>query len=591
MTGKLTDSRLASLGAVSLQEAFNAYRSEFEEITARAKVRFQKRQWQQMRTDASQRLDLYKKVVDRAESHIRDLLETRIHDKLVWTGIKAVYSTSISGRDDWELAETFFNSITRRIFATVGVDPNIEFVTTDFESPPTQAASQVFQTYQGFSSTQALIQNIFSRYSSMDTFEDMDHDASWVAGEIETHLERMGLQGGLDRAEMVDRVFYRGMGAYMVGRLYAGSVMVPLAIALLNTPDGIKADGVLLEEDKISILFSFTRSYFHVEVRRPYDLVQFLKSILPRKRISELYISTGFNKHGKTVLYRELLDHLEHAPHDRFEISKGVPGMVMIVFNMAQDDLVLKLIRDRFAMPKKVSRRNVVENYELVFRNDRAGRLVDAQAFEHLIFDQSRFSPELLDELTREAANTVIIEEGKVVIDFAYVERRVTPLNLYLEEADGEAVRRVIMDYGTAIKDLAVSNIFPGDILLKNFGVTRHGRVVFYDYDELCPLTSCNFRALPESSNYDDELSDEPWFYVGENDIFPEEFRRFTGLPKPLLDLFMEYHGDIFTVDFWQERQAAIEAGDFSHIFPYERNGQERRMVSPAEAGVEPLPE
>jgi isocitrate dehydrogenase kinase/phosphatase len=236
---------------------------------------------------------------------------------------------------------------------------------------------------------------------------------------------------------------------------------------------------------------------------------------------------------------------------------------------MPRDDLVFKLIRDRFDSPKNTSRQEVMEKYEMVFRHDRAGRLVDAQAFEHLKFETCCFSAQLLDELVQTAAQTVRFEKDQIIVNHAYVERRVTPLDLYLATADDAAARRIVIDWGYAIKDLAVSNIFPGDILLKNFGVTRHGRVVFYDYDELCPLTSCHIKKIPQSSGYEDEMDAEPWFYVDENDVFPEEFRRFLGLPGPLQEVFLAHHADLLEVDFWLNAQHAIQAGEFPHIFPY----------------------
>ncbi|MBW2408891.1 MAG: bifunctional isocitrate dehydrogenase kinase/phosphatase, partial [Deltaproteobacteria bacterium] len=490
MSKKKNNSDIENMGALEILEAFTAYRREFEAITRQAQIRFKNRDWHAMRADAARRLDLYKTVIDRIEADIRQMLADQSQNKAIWGSIKAAYSGLIAKRNDWELAETFFNSITRRLFATIGVDPKIEFVDTDFATPPLPTGKEVYRTYDGTVSIEEMVRNILGNSAIADEFQDIQHDTQWVSENIRTRLRNRGLSSEIERVDVVDNAFYRGMGAYIVGRFYVDSVLIPMALALLNPPGGIRVDGVLLEEDEISILFSFTRSYFHVDVKRPYDLVQFLSSLLPRKRIAELYITTGFNKHGKTELYRELLDHMTECSLDQFEISRGARGMVMIVFNMPRDDIVFKLIRDHFATPKKSTRQDVMDKYDLVFKHDRAGRLVDAQAFEHLKFDECCFAPELLIELQREAGQTVRFENGNVIVDHAYVERRVTPLNIYLEEADEEACRKVVYDFGCAIKDLAVSNIFPGDILLKNFGVTRHGRVVFYDYDELCPLTS-----------------------------------------------------------------------------------------------------
>ena len=470
------------------------------------------------------------------------------------------------------MAETFFNSTTRRIFSTVGVNSSIEFVNSDFDLPPGEAVSRCFATLVNQLPNADLIKRVLAEYPYLTHFQDLEYDARQAAGKIKTALEALDAPGKIDRIQFVRTLFYRGMGAYIVGRITVGMTRIPLAIALLNSPDGIQIDAVLLNEDDLSILFSFTRSHFHVDVDRPYDLIQFLKSLLPLKRIAELYIAIGFHKHGKTELYRELLDHLSVCYEDRFDVSPGQRGMVMIVFNMPNDDLVFKLIRDSFDSPKRTTRREVMEKYDLVFMHDRAGRLVDAQAFEFLKFDGGCFSDRLLDGLKQGAGSTVTIAEDSIIVRHAYVERRVTPLDLFLKQAgEAEAVSAVI-DWGNAIKDLAVSNIFPGDILLKNFGVTRLGRVVFYDYDELCSLTSCNFRKLPPPSVDEDEMAAEPWYYVDENDVFPEELRDFTGLSGVLKEVFLTHHADLFEVDFWQQTQDKIRAGELPHIYPYSEN-------------------
>ncbi|UCF91088.1 MAG: bifunctional isocitrate dehydrogenase kinase/phosphatase [Desulfobacterales bacterium] len=584
MHPKLTDSRLGNVGARAIHAGFITYRTRFKEITRRAETRFKKRDWHGMQADAGERLDLYPTVVDRIETEIRRLLGDRLSDRLVWASLKAVYSSLLDNHEDWELAETFFNSVTRRIFATIGVDPQIEFVSTDFETPPTPATSKAYRSYGGGGTLVDLIRDVLADCPLRDDFQDVRRDVGLAAAAVEAHISGLGPAAVVERVDTAENVFYRGKGAYIIGRLHNGALMVPLVMALLNTPDGIVIDSVLLEEDDVSVLFSFARSYFHVEVDRPYDLIRFLKTIIPKKRVAELYISTGFNKHGKTELYRDFLHHLTVCQNDRFEIARGQRGMVMIVFNMPNDDLVFKLIRDRFDTPKKTTRQEVMEKYDLVFKHDRAGRLVDAQAFEQLKFNACSFSPPLLEELQRHTPHTVRSNEDHVIIDHAYVERRVIPLDLYLQEADEAAARRAVIDFGHAIKDLAVSNIFPGDLLLKNFGVTRHGRVVFYDYDELCLLTSCNFRKLPRAARDENELAAEPWFYIDENDVFPEEFRNFLGLPRGLRDVFMAHHSDLLDVDFWRRAQDAIKAGELPFIFPYPRRRQLQKLKNSGHA-------
>jgi isocitrate dehydrogenase kinase/phosphatase len=565
---------LANLTAHAINQAFDVYQKRYTAITQRAGIRFAQRDWRGMQADARERLDLYKKVVDETVAQVKELLGDQGTDTRVWAKTKVVYSSFVAKLNLWELAETFFNSITRRIFATVGVNPQIEFVDTCSRTQPVQIGHPVYRSYDSPRTTAALIETILSDYDFSMAYEDLRRDAQLVAAKIEDHLNTAGSSSAIRQAHMVTSVLYRGKGAYLVGRFFSDADQFALVLALLNTPGGIVVDAVLLHEDEVSILFSFTRSYFHVDVKRPAELVGFLKSIMPQKRIAELYIAIGYNKHGKSELYCDLLQHLASS-NEKFEIAEGETGMVMEVFTMPDYDVVFKVIKDQFSSTKRTTREEVMAKYDLVFKHDRAGRLVDAQEFEHLKFDRSRFSKELLDRLESLAAKGVKVDENHVVIKHVYVERRVTPLNLYLHEVEKTTARAAVVDYGRAIKDMAATNIFPGDMLLKNFGVTRHGRVVFYDYDELSLLSECNFRKIPQPRSHYQELSDEPWFTVGENDIFPEELEYFLGLKGELKALFVEEHSDLFEADFWHQIQVRINAGGIIDIFPYE---QRRRL-------------
>ena len=574
MSQNLTTDNLGNRTAHAINQAFGVYQKRYTAITQLAAMKFAQRDWRGMQTDARERLDLYKNVVDETVAQVNELLGERDTDTEIWIETKVVYGALVATMNLWELAETFFNSITRRIFATVGVNPQIEFVDTCSRIQPLQIVKPMYRTWERAESTAALIARILTDYEFDVGYEDLQRDAQGVAEHIDNHLMNTAASPDIDRIEMITSVFYRGKGAYLVGRFFSDAEQFPLVLALLNTPGGIVVDAVLLNEDEASVLFSFTRSYFHVDIKKPAELVGFLKSIMPQKRIAELYISIGYNKHGKSELYCDFLQHLASSD-EKFEIAEGERGMVMEVFTMSDYDLVFKVIKDQFSSTKRTTREEVMAKYDLVFKHDRAGRLVDAQEFEHLEFDRNRFSGELLDRLENFAAKGVEIGENHVVIKHVYVERRVTPLNLYLQEVEKTTARAAVVDYGRAIKDMAATNIFPGDMLLKNFGVTRHGRIVFYDYDELVLLSECNFRRIPQPRNYDEELADEPWFTADENDIFPEEFQYFLGLKGELKTLFVEEHSDLFQKDFWHQIQARIKAGGIIDIFPYE---QSRRL-------------
>jgi isocitrate dehydrogenase kinase/phosphatase len=579
-TPRLSDSRLANVGANAIHLAFDLLQREFDAITARAPERFGRRDWHGGARDAAERIDLYDRCVRPAVEQVTAALAERARDRALWPGLKAVYSGLIAGRDDWEIAETFFNSVTRRIFTTVGVESSIEFVDTDFESPPTAPGRAIHLSLDRAPTAAALFERILAGVDPGAPYEDLARDAARAGARLDAELRRRpGALRAVTHAEVLLGVFYRGQGAYIVGRLFSGAQTVPLVLALAHGPGGAYVDAVLLDEDDVSVLFSFTRSYFHVRTPRPYDLVHFLKTLMPRKRLAELYIAVGFHKHGKTELYRDLLSHLA-TTDDRFEVAPGARGMVMGVFVLPAYDMVFKVIKDRFDEPKNTTREAVMGKYRLVFRHDRAGRLIDAQEFEWLRFDRRRFSPELLDELLRIASKTVSLDGDTVVVRHAYAERRVIPLDIFVREADEDAARRAVEDYGQALKDLAASNIFPGDVLPKNFGVTRHGRVVCYDYDELVLLEECNFRDIPRSSRDEDEWQGEPWYYVGPGDIFPEEFRTFLGLPPPYARQFSQVHGDLFGPAFWKGMQAQHAAGGLVSVLPYPAD----RRLDPARA-------
>ncbi|MGH7777301.1 MAG: bifunctional isocitrate dehydrogenase kinase/phosphatase [Candidatus Dormibacterales bacterium] len=578
--------------------SFDGYQDAFEAIGRRARRRFEHRDWQGAVADARERLDLYGAVIDRVEARVREVLGARVADKLVWARIKAAYSALIAGRDDAELAETFFNSITRRVFTTQGVDGEIEFVDSDFEAPLPQAG-EILRTYEAPPDAIRLLESILADGWFEAGFDDLSRDARLGGERLARELRARGAPGVVERAEVLAAPFFRRKGAYLLGRIFSGRASIPLALALLNTERGVVVDALLTDEDDISILFSFTRSHFHVDLGPPHRLVRYLKLIMPRKSVAELYIALGHHKHGKTELYRDLLRHLRETD-EKFEFAPGTPGMVMVVFTMPGHDMVFKVIRDRFPVIKPMTPGMVRDNYRLVFRHDRAGRLVEAQEFEHLEFERARFSDWLLGEFRRDADRTVSVDGDTVVLHHVYLERRVSPLDVHLRAGSRDEGRRAVLDFGQAVKDLAANGIFPGELLPKNFGVTRHGRVVCYDYDELSFLTDFTFRPMPQASRDEDEYEDGSWFGVGPKDLFPEEFSRFLGLPPPLGEILQRGHGDLYEVGFWKKMQARVRGGEIIDIFPYAPGRRlrprwagrdRRRSVSSSPAGAGPAPD
>jgi isocitrate dehydrogenase kinase/phosphatase len=558
----------------AIHAAYDRYHRGFEEITRRARERFERRDWLGAQADATERLALYRTHVDGAVADVHDILQDAVMERTLWAAMRARHAVGAHRRPDAELAQTFFNSVTRRVFSTVGVDAAIEYL-DPFVPLPDPSAPPLYDRYRPAAVDADLIRRMLEPFSWSVPWASLDRDAAAAAHLIGEAVASLPGPAPIE-LEVLRPVFYRNKGAYVVGRIRRGDATLPLVLPLLRAERGIVVDAVLTNPNETSIVFGFSWSYFRVDVERPRELVDFLSSIMPFKRVDELYNGIGYNKHGKTELFRNLMAYLQD-PEARFAAAEGDEGMVMAVFTLPAFNVVFKIIKDSFGAPKNTTRQAVMEKYHFVFVRDRVGRLADAQEFEHLEFPRRCFPEELLTYLLGAASRTVRVEGDRVIVRHVYTERRVTPLNLFLRDAESGAAREAVIEYGNAIKDLAAADIFTGDMLLKNFGVTRNGRVICYDYDELCLLSECRFRRIPPPTTYEDELSAEPWFSVGENDVFPEEFHAFLVPPGEVRDAFLEAHGDLLDVGFWHRVQQRLGAGEVVDVFPYRRSVLFRR--------------
>ena len=538
---------------------FTGFRRRFQSISRRATARFESRDWASLHRDALDRIDAYGVAVDATiESILHDGFLTKNTD--AWSQARDIFRQEHLRDPFRPVAETFFNSVTRKLFVTVGVDKAVEFL----DSGPTVEApiSGVFtRTYEP-TDIRSLVADLLRDCRFHSSWADLNRDLD----EAVSHFPELP-----HRVEVIERLFFRGKGAYLVGSMEIESGTVPFALAIRHKRAGLVLAAVLIGEADVSILFSYTRAAFLISVDRPERMVRLLGDLLPNRKRSEIYASLGFRKQAKTERYRDLAHYLANSD-DPFVYAPGIPGLVMIVFTLPGFDVVFKVVRDRFPPQKSVTPHDVASRYRIVARHDRGGRLVEAQRFVDLRLPAGRFDPDLLEELTNDASRSVLLSDGFITFKTVYVERRVRPLDLFLREADTADAERAIVDYGAAIKNLAASNIFPGDMLLKNFGVTNRGRVVFYDYDEICKLVDCKFRRFPVSNDPYDDLAETPAYGVGPNDIFPEELPRFLGLSAELRAVFDEHHADLFDIEFWQGVQDRINSGEVIEILPYRRS-------------------
>lgn len=560
----VTAAQVASI----ILEGFDSYRREFRHITAGARKRFEDAEWLGAQDASRDRIDLY----DRSTTAIMTRLAERQVETTVpldeWKQVKAHFERKLSSRKDFVLAETVYNTVFRKSFDGQHLTDEYAFVHEPF-SPEPQFEVALSRHY-GPSVDLAGLLNGITQDAAFDLpWENLPGDVSLMVDAIKSAIPLLRTPHEIS-IEVLAPTFFRNKGAYLIGRMFVGEHVFPIAIPVQNQDGALYVDTIIWNEDDLSIIFSFTRSYFMVDTDYPNEMVHFLQELLPNKKRWELYTSIGFDKHGKTEFYRDFLKHLDESD-DQFVIAEGIKGLVMAVFTLPSYQIVFKVIRDRFSPIKRVTRAQVRQAYSLVKTHDRVGRMADTQEFSQFVLPRARFAQSLLDELSSVCRSSIDITDEHVTISHLYTERLMIPLNLFIEQASDFELRQVLDEYGNAIKQLAAANIFPGDMLLKNFGVTRHHRVVFYDYDEICYLTEVNFRKIPQARYPEDEMSAEPWYSVGPRDVFPEEFEVFLFNSAKLRKMFRELHGDLYAVDYWHDIQRRIEDNQVMDVFPYRR--------------------
>ncbi len=548
-----------------------SYHHQYKRINKRARYRFEQKDWVGIQKDANVRIEQYLQSISQTTEKVQELLGDKIHDRQTWKEIRHLFFEEIITFNTRNIAETYFNSVFRHCNRDgVDLDEDLMFISPTISYGEFRSVIPIFHSLRLVKPLAHVIEQMFHLYDLNAPFENLPRDIGYIVDVLEDHLFREHDHQHI-KLELAKSLFYRNKCAYIVGRIVIDYKVSPFIIPLLHEQNGIYADAVLLDPKDAASIFSYSRSYFLTDTDMALDMVEFLHSILPQKALSELYNSLGFVKHAKTEFYREFERHMENTQDD-FVIAPGIKGMVMTVFTLSSYNMVFKVIKDRFDPPKKVTTKIVKEKYDIVSRHDRVGRLVDSHEFRNLHFDLDRFSPELLEELKRTIPSKLSIEGNRLTISHLYIEKKLIPLDIYLNKVEVNAQKHIMQDYAQAIKELARVNIFPGDLLLKNFGVNRRKRVVFYDYDEIEFVSDLAFKKLPTARHEDDDWMSESWFTPNLNDIFPEQFPQFIVGDITLQDFMRERHNDIFEASFWTGVQAKLEQGEIISVFPYDEN-------------------
>jgi isocitrate dehydrogenase kinase/phosphatase len=556
--------------ALAILNGFDGHYRAFRYVSQQAKAHFENGDWPWMQKAVRERIAYYDRHVASTAGHLRDTLNAAQLKDTDWQQIKQHYTALLATHKQPECAETFFNSVSCKILHRdyfrndyIFVRPGVATEHMDSDPP----------SYRSYYPLRDGLRNSLRRllidFGLASPFVDVERDLRRLILAARTALPRPFRVEADCQIHVLGSLFFRNKGAYIVGRLINANRPYPFAVPILRNSKGqVYIDALLFNPDQLAVLFSFSRAYFLVDMEVPSAYVEFLHTLLPHKPLAELYSMVGLQKQGKTLFYRDLLHHLKHSD-DRFVIAPGTKGLVMIVFTLPSYPYVFKVIRDAMGHPKKTNRAAVVEKYQLVKQHDRVGRMADVWEYSQVAFPKARVSETVLQEL-RTLAPSVFEDEGdRIVIRHVYIERRMTPLDLYLQHRSGKAFEVAIVDYGNAIKDMASANIFPGDMLYKNFGVTRLGRIVFYDYDEVTYLTECNFRRIPNAPSPQEELAAEPWYSVGPDDVFPEEFATFLLGDPRVREVFLKHHADLLDPAAWQAKQERLRRGSVENVFPY----------------------
>jgi isocitrate dehydrogenase kinase/phosphatase len=589
------DSTVAYDIAKAMMDGFNRHYQLFRTESARAKHRFETADWHGQQRAQRERIEFYDLRVREASIRLEREFKAGEQPMDVWQQVKLHYIGLLVNHHQPELAETFFNSVTTKILHRSYFQNDFIFVrpavSTEYIENEEPTAQPTYRAYYPERETMAAtIVKLVQDFELRLEFEDLERDAAYVVEALQERLGEVKLRANF-QIQVLSSLFFRNKGAYVVGKFINGFSEVPLALPVLHAKSGkLVIDAALFGEDDLLILFSFARAYFMVDMGIPSAYVVFLRSMMPRMPRAEIYNALGLAKQGKTLFYRDFLYHLRHST-DKFRIAPGIKGMVMLVFDLPSFPYVFKVIKDYYPPQKDTTREQIKGKYLLVKQHDRVGRMADTQEYSEVAFPRARFDDELIAEIEKFAPSQLEISDRdgdgqvEVIIKHVYIERRMIPLNIYLQEAfdagPGDTfakgqIERSVVEYGNAIKDLVAANIFPGDMLWKNFGITRHGKVVFYDYDEIEYITDCKFRKVPMPRNEEEEMSGEVWYSVGPKDVFPETFAPFLLGNDAVREVFMRHHGDLLDATFWQSHKERIQAGHVHDVFPYER---EKRFV------------
>jgi isocitrate dehydrogenase kinase/phosphatase len=570
----LADARRA---AGLILAAHRDYLAEFNALTANAKEIFENRAWTQGSLDAGRRVQLYRDQVNGTWRKLQRLFPEQAAHREFWVGVRQAFLENVFDDYEADIALTFFYSTMRLAFDRQ--DTPVEYADDGLaEQCEVGSASPVWRVYPaGPQHLTPSVAQVLETCKFRAPWENAARDAAAAADRLLAEWNSQMAAGSPHDLQMLEPLFLRDREAYIVGKLREGSRELPVVFALRHEERGITVDAVLAgKEDMRNILFVSTRSTFHVRTNGYREVLAFLDTLAPERGHPAMCAVLGFTHPARVALNQRLRRHLRETG-ERFTPAPGRVGMAMVVFSPPSFPYVFKVVRDFSSKQAWMGRARIMEIYRWVHEMNRGRLMLDAWVYRNLHFPREFFDERVLRELVASAPSSVRLDGNTVVLKHVYAQRRVQPLSAFFDETRDRASReRAIDALGAFIKDLAGMGFFMADCygLPFNTGLTHGSNVALFDFDDLGPILRHRFRETPRLADERDELlwnteTDGAWFSVDENDVLVDEWERFLGVPADLQEYFRNRHGDLFTVEYWDQVQRRIMAGKLHFVLPY----------------------
>jgi isocitrate dehydrogenase kinase/phosphatase len=555
-------SRIGATAALILS-IYNDFYSQLCEYPHRAQRAFETMDPHASIRISQERLGLYSRYIAEHGPRILAAFPALAADTAVWEALDRLFTAMIVDRYDADIAFSFAHSIRRNIGRGLWRPVAYSF------PPPSKlraySMASVHRRLRVLDRIDAELLSTALRVPNFSVpFRDLQGDAEKIRERTEQLLHDASNGSRVLALDVVEAGFFRDRSAFIVGRwVLADDRIVPFVVALLNSPEGIYADAVLHRVSDIHDLFSSALANFHVTTRLYYQTCVFLFSLMPRRPFGNHYSTIGFNHVGKVAILNEINEQFRRG--HRFQRSPGAPGTVALGFTFNECTYHLKVIRDKptnsykwGAYPGVAA---VSDKYRVVHEINRAGSMLDNVMYFNLRLDRDMFDPELLDEICRQAAGSVQVDRDGVYLRSLIVQLKIVPLPVFLETADDNATRAVMVSLGHCIRNNAATNIFNKDLDSRNYGVGRYGRVFLFDYDAVEKLTDVKIR-----TNTDREPGEEAvpeWFFEDGVIFLPEELEHGMQLKSPYARrCFREENSDLLSVEYWQDVRQKLKRGE-----------------------------